>query len=218
MHASGPYSVTVAGVLQYSNMYMVTPAIRELAENRDMQQECVQYVTIPGQSQSNDHHAQCSPVLPGRNPPPITEIFKLYSQLRQGTRFGEFCGRNNTDSLGVDDWFVTILQICNQQLTCYLCCKCCSRLIAFGIVNKLLRRIHHYPVNIGSSEIGVSRSLLSKQQVAELLKYFFVNVAQCLDCCVAATCSLELILMTRYAVNSGTTFLTYGSAMQMHMF
>lgn len=124
--------IKLVDIFQYSNMYMVTPAIRELAENRDMQQECVQYVTIPG-----------------RTPPPITEIFKLYSQLRQGTRFGEFCGRNNTDSLGVDD----------------------CRLIAFGIVNKLLRRIHHYPAVIGSSEIGPSRSPLSKPQVAELLNY-----------------------------------------------
>eukprot|EP00656_Telonema_subtile_P053893 TRINITY_DN7893_c0_g1_i4.p1 TRINITY_DN7893_c0_g1~~TRINITY_DN7893_c0_g1_i4.p1 ORF type:complete len:148 (-),score=19.12 TRINITY_DN7893_c0_g1_i4:110-553(-) len=95
-------------------MYMVTPAITQLAENRDMQEECVRYVT-----------------LPGRTPPPIAEIFRLYSQLRHGVRFGEFCGRHNTSAVGVDD----------------------CRLVAFGIVNKILRRIHHYPVQIGSSEI-----------------------------------------------------------------
>lgn len=41
--------IKLVDIFQYSNMYMVTPAIRELAENRDMQQECAQYVTLPGE-------------------------------------------------------------------------------------------------------------------------------------------------------------------------
>merc|ERR1712194_708909 len=91
----------------------------QLAVNRDMQEECVEYVTLPGQA-----------------PPPIAEIFALYSQLRPGVRFGEFCGRYNTTAVGVDD----------------------CRLVAFGIVNKLLRRIHHYPVHLGSTELGGAKT------------------------------------------------------------
>lgn len=106
--------VKLIDIFQYSNMYMVTQGITELAENRDMQEECVRYVT-----------------LPGRNPPPITEVFELYSQLKPGVKFREFCDKYNSAVVGVDD----------------------CRLVAFGIVNKILRRIHHYPVLIGSSEL-----------------------------------------------------------------
>eukprot|EP00658_Telonema_sp_P-2_P017357 TRINITY_DN16733_c0_g1_i1.p1 TRINITY_DN16733_c0_g1~~TRINITY_DN16733_c0_g1_i1.p1 ORF type:complete len:370 (+),score=61.24 TRINITY_DN16733_c0_g1_i1:130-1239(+) len=79
--------IKLIDIFQYSNMYMVTPEFTQLAENRDMQEECVRYVT-----------------LPGHTPPPITEIFQLYSQLKPGVRFGDFCGRYNTDAVGVDNW------------------------------------------------------------------------------------------------------------------
>ena len=142
--------IQMIDIFQYSNTYMVTPKISELASNLQLQRQCEQYVT-----------------LEGKQAPPFNEIFKLYCGMRPNVRMNEFCNQRNTRELGVDD----------------------RRLVIFGVVHGLLRRIHHYPV--------CTRSLTPKdtggdRRTEHILDW--MNGSKCFDeiCCEFSRSSAEI--------------------------
>jgi len=77
--------IELVDIFQYSNTYMVTPRITELATNLALQHQCEQYVALPEKQ------------------PPFTEIFKLYCAMKPNIRLNVFCDQRNTRELGVDD-------------------------------------------------------------------------------------------------------------------
>jgi hypothetical protein len=40
--------VSLLPIFQYSNVYAATPKLRKLAENKDLQQRCIKYVSKSG--------------------------------------------------------------------------------------------------------------------------------------------------------------------------
>lgn len=77
--------IKMVDIFQYSNTYMVTERITELAGNLRLQEQCKQYVTVRGKD------------------PPFTEIFKLYCSMRPGLKLNAVCNQFNTRELGIDD-------------------------------------------------------------------------------------------------------------------
>uniref|UniRef100_T1IUN9 Nitrogen permease regulator 2-like protein n=1 Tax=Strigamia maritima TaxID=126957 RepID=T1IUN9_STRMM len=109
--------VKVIPIFQYSNVYTVTPSIRQLAYNKNLQEECRKYVAI------NERH------LPANR-----DIFKLYCALAPGSTVKDVCSRHNPHSLKIDE----------------------QKLIQFGMMKGLIRRLHKFPILIGEDQ-GVQK-------------------------------------------------------------
>uniref|UniRef100_A0A7S2R7X6 Nitrogen permease regulator 2 n=1 Tax=Mucochytrium quahogii TaxID=96639 RepID=A0A7S2R7X6_9STRA len=77
--------VVILDIFQYSNCYMCTPRITELAENDELQNECVQYVW--------------NGVM---KPPSFSKVFHLYTLLRPGITVRDLCLLHDTVSLNID--------------------------------------------------------------------------------------------------------------------
>ena len=64
---------------------MTTPDINKLAEDEDLQEDCVTYVMRPTKL------------------PLFHDVFMLYCSLTPGTTVRDLCARYNPHSLGVDE-------------------------------------------------------------------------------------------------------------------
>jgi len=79
-------AIKLISVFQYSNVYMPTPGISTLADDEEMQTECIRFVaTTPS------------------NPPSFRDIFPLYACLTPGTTVRDLCARHNPHTLGIDE-------------------------------------------------------------------------------------------------------------------
>ncbi|KAF8764221.1 GATOR complex protein NPRL2-like isoform X1 [Argiope bruennichi] len=78
--------VTLIPIFMYSNVYIPTPKLNELADNCKLQEECVQYVARQG----------C-------HKPFFRSIFMLYCQLTPQTNVKTLCLRNNPRASGIDE-------------------------------------------------------------------------------------------------------------------
>lgn len=65
----------------------------------------------------------------GHKTPPFPRVFQLYCSFQAGFRTCDVCALHDTHSMGIDD----------------------RRLVAFGVIHGLLRRIHKYPVPISGT-------------------------------------------------------------------
>jgi hypothetical protein len=85
-----------------------------------MQKECISYITKPGKRQFTIFNVSES------LPPSIDKVIGLYCDLRGIATVKEFSEENNLESLNIDE----------------------RRFITFGVVNKLISRIHKYPLKL----------------------------------------------------------------------
>ncbi|KAK2142866.1 hypothetical protein LSH36_903g00084 [Paralvinella palmiformis] len=69
---------------QYSNVYVTTPDINSLLEDKQLQEECLNYISRPGQT-ANLHH-----------------VLTLYCGLTAGTTVKDICARHNPHCYGID--------------------------------------------------------------------------------------------------------------------
>ncbi|KAJ8302214.1 hypothetical protein KUTeg_021201 [Tegillarca granosa] len=97
----------------YSNVYTAQPEIHRLAENKQLQQECIQFVARKS-----------------RTYPMFRDVFFLYSGLKPGITVKDLCLRYNPHGMKIDE----------------------RKLIQFGLLKNILRRIKKYPIKIKQSE------------------------------------------------------------------
>ncbi|XP_067008967.1 GATOR1 complex protein NPRL2 isoform X1 [Anabrus simplex] len=99
--------VTLIPIFQYSNVYAVTPKIRSLITDKNLQDRCIQYVAKSI-----------------RQPPAFRDIFRMYSNMTYGTTVRDLCIRLNPHPLRINE----------------------RKLVQFGVLEGLIRRIQKYPV------------------------------------------------------------------------
>ncbi|XP_034759561.2 GATOR complex protein NPRL2 isoform X1 [Acipenser ruthenus] len=68
--------VTLVSIFQYSNVYCTTPKVQNLIDNKSVQEECLLYVTKPGQKRAS-----------------LRDVFQLYCGLSPGTTVRDLCSR-----------------------------------------------------------------------------------------------------------------------------
>ncbi|XP_050411926.1 GATOR complex protein NPRL2 isoform X1 [Patella vulgata] len=73
-------------IFQYSNVYTVTPELQQLANDPDLQAECIFFIA------RKEHR-----------PPNFRDIFQMYCNLTAGTTVKDLCSRYNPHSLQIDE-------------------------------------------------------------------------------------------------------------------
>ncbi|KAK0089300.1 hypothetical protein PV325_008055 [Microctonus aethiopoides] len=101
--------VTLIPIFQYSNVYATTPKLRILAEDHDLQDRCINYV-----SKSSRQLAY------------LRDIYRMYASMIHSTSIRDLCQRLNPQSLRINE----------------------RRLIQFGLIEGLIRRVYKYPINV----------------------------------------------------------------------
>ncbi|XP_061113573.1 GATOR complex protein NPRL2 isoform X1 [Conger conger] len=92
---------------QYSNVYCTTPKVQNLMDDKSIQEDCLLYVTKPGQKRAS-----------------LRDVFQLYCGLSPGTTVRDLCSRYSQQLQRVDE----------------------RKLIQFGLMKGLIRRLQKYPV------------------------------------------------------------------------
>ncbi|XP_042307188.1 GATOR complex protein NPRL2 isoform X2 [Sceloporus undulatus] len=105
--------VTLVSILQYSNVYCTTPKVQDLVDDKSLQDECLSYVTKPGNKR-----------------PSLRDIFQLYCGLSPGTTVRDLICRYTLQIQRVDE----------------------RKLIQFGLMKGLIRRLQKYPVKVARDE------------------------------------------------------------------
>jgi hypothetical protein len=114
--------ITMVDIFQYSNVYVCTPRIRLLAQNRHMQQECARAVFLPGKETDWE------------------KLFALYTALRPGLTFREFCQEHDLLVDAIDH----------------------RSFITFGVINGFVRRVYKYPLYCPSNPLASSSNIRSR--------------------------------------------------------
>ncbi|KAH0630007.1 hypothetical protein JD844_012546 [Phrynosoma platyrhinos] len=109
--------VTLVSILQYSNVYCTTPKVQDLVDDKSLQDECLSYVTKPGNKR-----------------PSLRDIFQLYCGLSPGTTVRDLICRYTLQIQRVDE----------------------RKLIQFGLMKGLIRRLQKYPVKVARDERRMS--------------------------------------------------------------
>ncbi|XP_046839800.1 GATOR complex protein NPRL2-like [Xenia sp. Carnegie-2017] len=78
--------VTLISIFQYSNVYIPTPKINNLFQDKQLQEECTNYVARKF-----------------RRPPLFRDVFQLYSGLSAGATVRDLCSRYNPAFLRIDE-------------------------------------------------------------------------------------------------------------------
>lgn len=78
--------VTLISIFQYSNVYIPTPKINNLFQNKQLQEECINYVARNF-----------------RPPPLFRDVFQLYCGLSAGATVRDLCSRYNPSFLRIDE-------------------------------------------------------------------------------------------------------------------
>ncbi|XP_033608082.1 GATOR complex protein NPRL2 [Cryptotermes secundus] len=113
--------VSLLPIFQYSNVYAATPKLRMLAENKELQQRCIKYVSKSV-----------------RQPPALRDVFRMYSSMTYGTTVRDLCVRLNPHPLRINE----------------------RKLVQFGLLNGLIRRIYKYPVHLSEDSKGIAKDSL----------------------------------------------------------
>ncbi|KAI7807729.1 putative nitrogen permease regulator 2-like protein [Triplophysa rosa] len=100
--------VTLVSIFQYSNVYCTTPKVHNLIDDKDLQEDCLSYVSKPGHRTS------------------LRDVFLLYCGLTPGTTVRDLCSRYSQQLQRVDE----------------------RKLIQFGLMKNLIRRLQKYPVKV----------------------------------------------------------------------
>nr|CAD7458201.1 unnamed protein product [Timema tahoe] len=105
-------TVKLIPIFQYSNIYAATPELKNLAEKKEFQKECLEYVSKTSETLAS-----------------FRDVFVFYCNMTHGTTLRDLCARFNPHFLHIDE----------------------RKLVQFGLLHKLIRRIHKFPVCVGSS-------------------------------------------------------------------
>jgi hypothetical protein len=95
-------------IFQYSNVYMTTPLLAKLIQDKNLQEQCLKFVAMRELR------------------PCIRDILQMYCSMVFGTTMRDLCVRVSPRISGVHE----------------------ERLIQFGLIYGLIRRLHRYPVRL----------------------------------------------------------------------
>ncbi|XP_069684143.1 GATOR1 complex protein NPRL2-like [Periplaneta americana] len=115
--------VSLIPIFQYSNVYAATPKLRMLAEDKELQQRCIKYVSKSV-----------------RQPPALRDVFRMYSSMTYGTTIRDLCIRLNPHPLRIDE----------------------RKLVQFGMLEGLIRRIYKYPVLLSGDTVANAKDPLHR--------------------------------------------------------
>ncbi|NXY39255.1 NPRL2 protein, partial [Pomatorhinus ruficollis] len=125
--------------LQYSNVYCTTPKVQDLVDDKCLQEECLSYVTkqgtvtLAGDAGPGRGTGQLTNwwlVLAGHKRASLRDVFQLYCGLSPGTTVRDLISRYTLQLQRVDE----------------------RRLIQFGLMKGLIRRLQKYPVKVARDE------------------------------------------------------------------
>ncbi|NXY66211.1 NPRL2 protein, partial [Callaeas wilsoni] len=124
--------------LQYSNVYCTTPKVQDLVDDKCLQEECLSYVTkqgtvtLPEDAGPGRGTGQLNgdSVLAGHKRASLRDVFQLYCGLSPGTTVRDLISRYTLQLQRVDE----------------------RRLIQFGLMKGLIRRLQKYPVKVARDE------------------------------------------------------------------
>ncbi|XP_060241308.1 GATOR1 complex protein NPRL2 isoform X3 [Meriones unguiculatus] len=131
--------VTLVSTLQYSNVYCPTPKVQDLVDDRSLQEACLSYVTKQGSGKpwgetnpGGQGHRGRKPTPPpaGHKRASLRDVFQLYCSLSPGTTVRDLIGRHPQQLQRVDE----------------------RKLIQFGLMKNLIRRLQKYPVRVSREE------------------------------------------------------------------
>ncbi|KAM6345304.1 GATOR1 complex protein NPRL2 isoform 3-T3 [Alca torda] len=125
--------VTLVSILQYSNVYCTTPKVQDLVDDKCLQEECLSYVTKQG-------HKRAS----------LRDVFQLYCGLSPGTTVRDLISRYTLQLQRVDERS-------EPAPSCLVPeggsdSGVAGRLIQFGLMKGLIRRLQKYPVKVARDE------------------------------------------------------------------
>ncbi|XP_049831139.1 GATOR complex protein NPRL2-like [Schistocerca gregaria] len=124
--------VTLVPIFQYSNVYAATPKLKLLAEDADLQERCLKFVSRSV-----------------RQLPLFRDVFRMYAGMNVGTTIRDLCIRFSPHPRQINE----------------------RKLVQFGVLEGLIRRIHKFPVHILASECSSSASSLSQTRSQQYQPY-----------------------------------------------
>ncbi|XP_054072029.1 GATOR complex protein NPRL2 isoform X1 [Rissa tridactyla] len=125
--------VTLVSILQYSNVYCTTPKVQDLVDDKCLQEECLSYVTKQG-------HKRAS----------LRDVFQLYCGLSPGTTVRDLISRYTLQLQRVDERSEPAPPA--RSLRVAVTPGVAGRLIQFGLMKGLIRRLQKYPVKVSRDE------------------------------------------------------------------
>eukprot|EP00069_Balaena_mysticetus_P002210 bmy_15924T0 len=132
--------VTLVSILQYSNVYCPTPKVQDLVDDKSLQEACLSYVTKQG-------HKRAS----------LRDVFQLYCSLSPGTTVRDLIGRHpqqlqHVDERSEGDPLGHGRRRPGQSITPFFLDPHPRKLIQFGLMKNLIRRLQKYPVRVSREE------------------------------------------------------------------
>ncbi|KAG9511070.1 GATOR complex protein NPRL2, partial [Fragariocoptes setiger] len=138
-------------IFQYSNFYVPTHRLVELNDNLALQHECMcyvakrlpaQYNAVPGVVMSANRQVDGAPQLPT-----FRSIFKIYCSMNYGVTIRDLCIQYNPNGLNIDE----------------------KKLVKFGLMKGMIRRVHRYPVLVsGGSSCWSAQSSMPTSPIGGL--------------------------------------------------
>ncbi|XP_048650252.1 GATOR complex protein NPRL2 isoform X2 [Marmota marmota marmota] len=129
--------VTLVSILQYSNVYCPTPKVQDLVDDKSLQEACLSYVTKQGSSGlwgdilgRGGSLGELILAPTGHKRASLRDVFQLYCSLSPGTTVRDLIGRHSQQLQHVDE----------------------RKLIQFGLMKNLIRRLQKYPVRVSREE------------------------------------------------------------------
>ena len=111
--------------LQYCNVYVTLPKLRELLTNTELQKECLDYVGVQGNS-------PCLMYILLRTyvggSPSVANVFRLYSSLVAGLTVTDLCMHSNPVSMAVNERYAGLFVPTCVHLEQYNALQCCVTL------------------------------------------------------------------------------------------
>lgn len=156
-------------------MYCTTPKVQSLIDDKSIQEECLNYVTKQGKKALRllkwGHFSSCfllfiglfCLVVSGQKRASLRDVFQLYCGLSPGTTVRDLCSRysqqlqrvderSGSHALSVpgntfnDSWRIKPVGHLLTNVSCVVFPF--RRLIQFGLMKSLIRRLQKYPVKV----------------------------------------------------------------------
>eukprot|EP01083_Nonionella_stella_P069435 185099_1 len=163
--------IVITDIFQYNNLYIITANINNFINNQQMQRSLLSFILKSDHEHEDDAVDQVM----------INEIYKMYTRLNGELTIKEFMKRYEWNS--------------NQILSQFDIHK----FVLFGTVNKLIRRVHRYPVVV-NKEINMQNKSKKWKKLTTLC-----DGSHCFDeiCCALEMNQKQiktLLLNTQYVV------------------
>lgn len=133
--------VTLIPIFQYSNVYAVTPKLRQLGDDTKLQERCITYASKIREQDSIENvtlsmfwihdGSRNIFVFAARQPASFRDIYRMYSSMTYGVTMKDLCQRFNPQNLRINE----------------------RKLVQFGLIQGLVRRIYNVIASLVDTRI-----------------------------------------------------------------